>query len=543
MITADRENENKTSQTPVKKKYGPQFWSSNAHSTKEFKRSHPPEKKISKNIIEAVPTASSTDLLCVKSTEINLTFEKKLALRCLTSLKKELSKIDINLPLHGSFCLEVNGCFNAHDIDGSINLTTNPEKLPLVKNALQKCGFIPKPQIVASDTFLNFVHNDEKIKVEISVKLPGYVKNDNAYLLTDVSMDFEKTQELEENYDFLFSKKDADLLNYWKKRGQFPIKMPEHNGIKQRKIFPRLIKYVDPENNYLTPHFYFQDPNLRLTFEELNHYWKFYFTNLYYDATLHSHWNHHCQTMGKIFENKSYPQSDSITGNFLYYFCLANLSFMRGPKKYKEEFAKNLTGSLVSYFKLHPEETNNFSAHLFGELIKYPAMLPRQLSNAPIMLEHTIYHERRLEQLYSKAHMEAQRDSRLYDQKNMEMEKDLKDPGRHRLAHDLNSQVELYNLAVCYEDGNGVEKNITEAVRLYSLAAAQSYPPAQNNLGMCYENGNGVTKDLQEAVRLYSLAAAQSYPPAQDNLGICYEEGSGVEKRPHRSGALLSFSC
>jgi hypothetical protein len=47
--------------------------------------------------------------------------------------------------------------------------------------------------------------------------------------------------------------------------------------------------------------------------------------------------------------------------------------------------------------------------------------------------------------------------------------------------------------------------------------------------GFCYENGNGVTKDLVEAVRWYTLAADQKDPVAQFNLGKwrrCVETGS-----------------
>ena len=41
---------------------------------------------------------------------------------------------------------------------------------------------------------------------------------------------------------------------------------------------------------------------------------------------------------------------------------------------------------------------------------------------------------------------------------------------------------------------------------------------AQNKLGLCYANGDGVPKDLSEAVRWYRKAAEQGHAPAQSAL-------------------------
>jgi uncharacterized protein len=49
---------------------------------------------------------------------------------------------------------------------------------------------------------------------------------------------------------------------------------------------------------------------------------------------------------------------------------------------------------------------------------------------------------------------------------------------------------------------------------MYRLAAAQGHALAQCNLGDMFENGQGVVKDVAEAVRLYHLAAAQGYEGA-----------------------------
>ena len=67
-------------------------------------------------------------------------------------------------------------------------------------------------------------------------------------------------------------------------------------------------------------------------------------------------------------------------------------------------------------------------------------------------------------------------------------------------------------VGACYDFGcGGVAQDYAEAVRLYSLAAAQGHAQAQYNLGVMFEEGKGVAQDRAEAIRLYRLAAAQGH--------------------------------
>jgi TPR repeat protein len=75
------------------------------------------------------------------------------------------------------------------------------------------------------------------------------------------------------------------------------------------------------------------------------------------------------------------------------------------------------------------------------------------------------------------------------------------------------------DLAWMYYHGEGVERDLKEAARLYRLAAEQGVASAQNNLGVMYKNGEGVFPDKKEAARLYRLAAEQGVASAQYNLG------------------------
>ena len=78
------------------------------------------------------------------------------------------------------------------------------------------------------------------------------------------------------------------------------------------------------------------------------------------------------------------------------------------------------------------------------------------------------------------------------------------------------------------ERGRGVAQDVTEAVRLFRLAAAQGLATAQYNLGRAHAKGLGVRKDEAEAAGWYRMAAEQGNPAAQNALGILDAMGRGV---------------
>lgn len=106
----------------------------------------------------------------------------------------------------------------------------------------------------------------------------------------------------------------------------------------------------------------------------------------------------------------------------------------------------------------------------------------------------------------------------------------------YQKASEQGYAISQCNLGVCYEYGQGVEKNEVEAVKWYRKAAEQGYARAQYNLGVCYNlgicyyNGTGVEKNEVEAVKWYRKAAEQEFSDAQYSLGFCYYNGKGVER-------------
>ena len=85
-----------------------------------------------------------------------------------------------------------------------------------------------------------------------------------------------------------------------------------------------------------------------------------------------------------------------------------------------------------------------------------------------------------------------------------------------------------YRLGLMYLLGNGVPKDLAEAVKWYRKAAEQGHARAAFMLGLMYGSGRSVPKDLAEAVKWYRKAAEQGDPLSQNRLGGIYARGEGV---------------
>ena len=87
-----------------------------------------------------------------------------------------------------------------------------------------------------------------------------------------------------------------------------------------------------------------------------------------------------------------------------------------------------------------------------------------------------------------------------------------------------------YYLGAFYQVGRGIQKNIKQALNLYTSAAEQGHADARFALGAMYHIGQDVKQDYKQAVKWYSLAAEQGMPEAQFNLGKMYDIGSDANK-------------
>jgi uncharacterized protein len=100
----------------------------------------------------------------------------------------------------------------------------------------------------------------------------------------------------------------------------------------------------------------------------------------------------------------------------------------------------------------------------------------------------------------------------------------------YRKAAEAGHIMAQFNLAVRYDKGHGVEKDVAVAAHWYRKAADAGYLSAQFNLGICYADGLGVEKDAIAAVHWYRKAAEAGHVKAQASLGLCYVEGRGIAK-------------
>ncbi len=76
----------------------------------------------------------------------------------------------------------------------------------------------------------------------------------------------------------------------------------------------------------------------------------------------------------------------------------------------------------------------------------------------------------------------------------------------------------MNRLALRYENGNGVDEDLTKAFELYEQSALLGYCRGMFNLGYCYVLEVGVTEDINKAKQWYIKAAAQGDDRAQTEL-------------------------
>lgn len=112
-------------------------------------------------------------------------------------------------------------------------------------------------------------------------------------------------------------------------------------------------------------------------------------------------------------------------------------------------------------------------------------------------------------------------------------------------AADGNYYRALYNMGVCYENGEGVPQDsakvhstkenqtmasfgeaVSQAMELFEKAASYGYYAALVTLGNCYMEGEGKEQNKEKAVELFREAADQGDPEGLFSLAGCYLHGT-----------------
>ena len=79
----------------------------------------------------------------------------------------------------------------------------------------------------------------------------------------------------------------------------------------------------------------------------------------------------------------------------------------------------------------------------------------------------------------------------------------------------------MFNLGVCYYNGQGVTQDYKKAFEFYQRAADNGDADAMFNVGNCYYFGRGVTQDYNKAIEFYQRAADKGHVGAMKQLDIC----------------------
>ena len=111
-----------------------------------------------------------------------------------------------------------------------------------------------------------------------------------------------------------------------------------------------------------------------------------------------------------------------------------------------------------------------------------------------------------------------------------------------RQAEKDNPQAQ-FQLAQMLRTGDGIPKDLPQAVEWYRKDADQGMPDAQHNLGVAFDNGQGVKENDAEAAQWYRRAAEQGRPNAQYGLARLLLFGKGVEHDPPAAARWLRIAA
>jgi uncharacterized protein len=84
-------------------------------------------------------------------------------------------------------------------------------------------------------------------------------------------------------------------------------------------------------------------------------------------------------------------------------------------------------------------------------------------------------------------------------------------------------------LALNFENGFGVTKDLAPATEQYKATAVEGITYTQNKLGDCYQTGAIILLDMTISVKAYRQAADLGDATAHWNLALRYQVGSGIE--------------
>ncbi len=100
----------------------------------------------------------------------------------------------------------------------------------------------------------------------------------------------------------------------------------------------------------------------------------------------------------------------------------------------------------------------------------------------------------------------------------------------YKKAADNGNTDAMYSIGCMFADGHGVEQDYAKAMEWYRNAADNGNADAMNSIGYMYDCGNGVEQDYEKALEWYEKAIDAGNVDSMYNIGSMYEYGNGVEQ-------------
>jgi len=108
---------------------------------------------------------------------------------------------------------------------------------------------------------------------------------------------------------------------------------------------------------------------------------------------------------------------------------------------------------------------------------------------------------------------------------------------------ELNDIKSCFNVGYMYDLAEGTQEDNPKAAKRYTKACEGNHRVACHNLALMYEDAEGVEVDNEMAIKLYDKACKLSYGDACYNLALIYEKGKVVTKDLQKAKALYALSC
>ena len=100
-----------------------------------------------------------------------------------------------------------------------------------------------------------------------------------------------------------------------------------------------------------------------------------------------------------------------------------------------------------------------------------------------------------------------------------------------------------YAYAVHMKEKIGSKNALTKAAVYFRKAANQGHAQAQNQLALCYETGSGLTMNQKKAAEWYKKSAQHGYDWGQYNYAVCLIDGKGIARDPKEAAVWFRKSA